>query len=1163
MQSYNPKDTEQKWQKYWEMHKTFAAKQGTNAPKFFGLIEFPYPSGAGLHVGHPRSYTAMDVITRKRRMQGYNVLFPIGWDAFGLPTENYAIKTGRPPEEVTQENIANFKRQLQSLGFGFDWDRTVDTTDPAYFKWTQWIFLQLFKQGLAYKKNQPINWCIDCKIGLANEEVIDGRCERCGGPVEKRNKEQWMLEITRYADSLLEGLDTVDYIPQAKAQQTNWIGKSTGAEVTFLVPKCTEILFATSNKSKVARLKKLIAHLQLPIVVHTPEDLGLAPITIEENGTLAENALQKAEAYAAQVSMPVLGLDTGFFINGSEINPITVKRNALHDSDPDTLTQEEISEKMIAYYQSIAHDHGGSVAASFVDNFAMVYPDGQVIHAEAVRPVTLTDHIEQPVDTYFPIRALYTSDATGKYPAQYDDVDEIKEMAPVLETLKQLIAYSLTVFTTRPDTLFGATYCVIAPEHALFEQFASVIANADEVANYIAQAKLKSDLERTELQKEKTGVLLDGIVAINPVNGAALPIWMADYVLTSYGTGAIMAVPAHDARDHAFAKKYHIEIQEVVKKLFGDRLETVEERRDSAKAVIMHEGKVLLIKNIKYEHGYGLPGGGIEADETTEQTITREIIEETGFTDFTIASSLGVVEQNSFFDTTQKFRQRVLAGYLVTLNSLNQQLQSDEDAQKLVLEWVSPKEAIQKLEKSAQKGATMSPYAEFVRRATDAEYCFSGEGIAYNSGFLDELPTDRAKELMIEWLETNGFGTQKINFKLRDWVFSRQRYWGEPIPLVFCVHCKEHGERMSMGESANPGWIPLETADLPLTLPKVERYEPTDTGESPLALMHDWVKTTCPRCGGPASRETDTMPNWAGSSWYFLRYMDPNNSEALAGTDALQYWGQVDWYNGGMEHTVLHLLYSRFWNQFLFDIGAIPHKEPYAKRTSHGMILAKGGEKMSKSKGNVVNPDEMVATYGADALRGYIMFMGPFDQAVEWDTNGLVGVRRFIDKFWQLREKIGDTTDASFQKLLHITIKKVGDDIESMSFNTSIAKLMELVNAGQKAASIAKADFEAMTKILSPFMPHVSEELWQYLGHSESIAHASWPTYDEALLVADTVMIAIQINGKVRHQVEVATDISEDEIKMLVLSEEKVQKWITSAPKKFIYVPGRLVSVVV
>ena len=795
---------EPKWQKRWEEAKVYAAQDGSTKPKFYGLIEFPYPSGQGLHVGHPRPFTAMDIVTRKKRMDGYNVLYPIGFDAFGLPTENYAIKNHVHPAAVTKQNIENFTRQLKMLGYGFDWDRVVDTTDPAYYKWTQWIFLQLFKKGLAYKATMPVNWCTSCKCVLANEEVVEGVCERCGSAVIRKEKSQWMLKITQYAQRLIDDLDDVDFIERVKIQQRNWIGRSTGAEVTF-------------------------------------------------------------------------------------------------------------------------------------------------------------------------------KSTTG------DDI---------------------VVFTTRPDTLFGATYMVLSPEHELVRGWleSGRLANAGEVAAYQKTAASKSDLERTELNKEKTGVKLDGVRGVNPVNGKEIPIFISDYVLSTYGTGAIMAVPAHDDRDWEFAKKFGLEIIEVV-------------------------------------------SGG----------------------------------------------------------------------------------------KDVQKAAFTAK---------------DETGILVNSDFLNGLTVKDAIPAVTKWLEEKGIGAAKVNYKLRDWVFSRQRYWGEPIPMVHCDKC---------------GWQPLPESELPLLLPEVESYEPTDDGESPLSKMTDWVKTACPCCGGPAKRETDTMPQWAGSSWYFLRYMDPHNGNALASKEALDYWSPVDWYNGGMEHTTLHLLYSRFWHKFLYDIGVVPTKEPYQKRTSHGMILGEGGEKMSKSRGNVVNPDDIVKAYGADTLRLYVMFIGDFEQAAVWSDQAVKGCKRFLDKVWNLAESCSDSLDytPANEAAVHKTIKKVADDIEAMKFNTAIAAMMTLVGEFQKN-SCSRGDMKTLVTLLSPFAPHVAEELWELLGGEGFVCRQPWPTYDESKTVADTVQMAVQVNGKVRANIIVPADADNEAVTAAAQADPKVRKFTDGmALVKTIVVPGRLVNLIV
>lgn len=798
---YDPKPIEQKWQQQWEKSGVFHASDDFSRPKYYALIEFPYPSGQGLHVGHPRSYTAMDIIARKRRMQGYNVLYPIGWDAFGLPSENYAIKNHVHPAVVTKQNIARFKSQLRSLGLSFDWPREINTTDPEYYKWTQWIFLQLFKHGLAYKKEMAVNWCTSCKCVLANEEVVNGVCERCGNEVVRKVKSQWMLKITAYAQRLIDDLDLVDYPERVKSQQKNWIGRSTGAEVDF--------------------------------------------------STTAGDAL--------------------------------------------------------------------------------------------------------------------------------------------------------TVYTTRPDTLFGATYMVLSPEHPYLEKWSGRIKNPDEVRAYQAEAAKKSDFERTEIAKEKTGVLLDGVRAVNPVNGKEIPIFISDYVLMSYGTGAIMAVPAHDTRDWEFAKKFGLPIVEVVK------------------------------------------GGDVQKE---------------AFTD-------------------------------------------------------------------------------------------CAAGVLVNSGFLNGLTVDEAKKKITEFLTEKGIGRSKVNYKLRDWVFSRQRYWGEPIPIVICPKC---------------GYVAVPESELPLRLPEVKSYEPTDTGESPLAHMTEWVGTTCPHCGGPAKRETDTMPQWAGSSWYFLRYTDPHNREAFAGKDALKYWTPVDWYNGGMEHTTLHLLYSRFWHKFLYDIGEVPTPEPYAKRTSHGMILGENGEKMSKSRGNVINPDDIVREYGADTLRLYEMFIGDFEKAAPWSTHGIKGCRRFIERFWNLQDILadGDGIRDEMQIPFNRTIKKVGEDVENLKFNTAIAALMSLINDVTATGGITREELKIFTILLNLFAPHVCEEVWerQKLG-AGLVCQQSWPSYDEARCAEETVEIAVQVNGKVRARLNVAADIAKDDALAAAEANEKIAAELSGKKLlKEIYVPGKLVNFV-
>ena len=801
MDRYNPNSIEKKWQKYWEENKTFKTSDDKSKEKFYALVEFPYPSGQGLHVGHPRPYTALDIVSRKRRMQGYNVLYPMGWDAFGLPTENFAIKNKIRPEIVTENNIKNFKRQMQSIGFSFDWDREINTTDPDYYKWTQWIFIQMFKKGLAYKKEMPINWCPSCKTGLANEEVINGHCERCGGEVIRKVKNQWMLKITEYADRLIDDLKDVDYLDRIKSQQINWIGRSYGAEIKFSL--------------------------------------------------------------------------------------------------------KEVDEK-------------------------------------------------------------------------------------------------ITVFTTRADTIFGATYMVISVDHPLIEKYSDQIKNIEEIRSYRQEVAKKSELERTDLSKEKTGYKIDGLTAINPLTNKDIPVYVSDYVLMTYGTGAIMAVPAHDDRDYEFAKKFNIEMIPVIE------------------------------------------GSDIE---------------------------------NSAFTETN-------------------------------------------------------------------------EGNLINSEFLNGLSVNEAKQKMYEYIEEKEIGHKKTNFKLRDWVFSRQRYWGEPIPLVYCEHC---------------GWVPLEEKDLPLVLPKVDNYEPTDNGESPLSNIDEFVHTKCPKCGRDAVRETDTMPQWAGSSWYYLRYTDPHNDEAIASKENLDYYVPVDWYNGGMEHTTLHLLYSRFWHKFLYDIGVVPTKEPYMKRTSHGMILGDNNEKMSKSRGNVVNPDDIVRDFGADTLRCYEMFIGDFEKSAPWSENGVKGCRKFLDKVWRTQELVDE--DSNFEKmetLTHQTIKKVSEDYENLKFNTAIAQLMTLLNEFNNLDKISKEQYKIFLILLNPVCPHITEEIWQRMGYEGYVHEASWPEYDESKTILDVIELPIQVNGKLRTTVEIGRDASEDEVFEKAIKDDVVAKYLEEGNVvKKIYVKGRIFNIIV
>ncbi len=927
MKNYDHKKIEKKWQGVWEKSKIYEAKTGTKGKTFYGLIEFPYPSGAGLHVGHIRSNTAMDIITRKRRMEGYNVLYPIGWDAFGLPTENYAIKMGIEPAKVTKTNTDIFRKQLKSVGFGFDWSREINTTDPKYFKWTQWIFLQMYKKGLAYKHRTTINWCPKDMIGLANEEVVGGMCDRCGGPVIKKEKEQWMLAITKYADRLDKDLDQVNYLEKIKIQQRNWIGKSEGSEIEF-----------------------------------------------------------------------------------------TVK----------------------------------------------------------------------------------------------DSPEKIK------------------IFTTRADTIFGATYVVLAPEHPLVNNFKLLITNWGDVEKYIKEVKDKPDIERTAEDKIKTGVELKGIKAINPANKEEISIWIADYVLATYGTGAVMAVPAHDERDFEFAKNFNLPIRRVVepKTVYKEGDSAVREglpfiRRDCVCAVVRNpkDNKYLCISWKDHEM-HGLVTGGIEEGEDVVLAAKREVLEETGYKNLKLIKATDIAINTFFYHRVKKVNRHARFQY-VMFDLIDEEQDIVDNAESSIhnVVWKTKEEL--KTYFSVAEG-------QFVVNFIDnSNFIHTDEGILHNSGGFTGLDSGEARVKI-----TKSIGGKIVTkYKLRDWVFSRQRYWGEPIPIIHCDKC---------------GYVPVPEKDLPVMLPKVKSYTPTDNGESPLAIISKWVNTKCPKCKGKAKRETDTMPNWAGSSWYFLRYADPKNNKEFASKKALKYWMKdgVDWYNGGMEHTTLHLLYSRFWHKFLYDLKLVPTSEPYMKRTSHGMILAEGGVKMSKSIGNTIDPKDIVISYGADTLRIYEMFIGPFDQSVAWSTESIIGSRRFLDKIWRLSSRIEkNSSPKELQNMLHKTIKKIGEDIEGMSFNTAISSMMIIVNEMEKATSVNEKDFKMFLQILAPFAPHITEEIWSSLGEKKSIHKSLWPKWDKRKIVDETITIGVQINGKVRAEITISKDMEEDDIKSLVLKDKKVLDW--------------------
>lgn len=1229
-------DMEAKWQKAWQEEEVYKAQPGQTlkegSDKFYGLIEFPYPSGDGLHVGHPRSYTAIDIVTRKQRMEGKNVLYPIGWDAFGLPTENYAIKNKVKPVDATAKNVGNFTRQIKSLGFGFDWSREINTTDPAYFKWTQWQFLQFFKYGMAYKASSTINWCPKDKIGLANEEAQGGVCERCGTEVEKREKEQWMIRITDYAQRLLTDLDKVDYLDKIKSQQVNWIGKSEGAEIVFRIPKFERVLVATNNKSKLARVKKLLGATLPGLEVLSPADLGLEEQEVKEGDDMRENARAKAAAYAQMTDLPILGMDTGLFIAGEKLNVATPKRNALGGRDEASMTQEEKAEAMDVFYRAIAQKHGGEVAGHWLDVTALRLPDGTEEMAENKRQIVLTTERKGEMDIYFPVRGLYRVAANNKYVIDQTEEESIHvELGPLTRALTELCSYELKVFTTRPDTIFGVTYVTLAPEHPLVSSIGhrvSGIENSEwkNVREYIEAVSKKSEEERMG-QGEKTGVRLPGVFAINPVNGERVPVWISDDVLVGYGTGAVMAVPAHDERDYAFAKTFGLPIRPVVQgpsvverspmeaagasagayghlgvdivhecwtgegqainsgflngaptwKAKEDAISWLEER-GSGKGVSTYRLRDWVFSRQRY-WGEPIPLVHCEACAKKKQKAL-------------IIHGLGSTSESNWYPALKQSLEK--AGFEVFAPNLPSPFAPVYE------EWMSVlKPYLDQLGESDvivghSLGGLMAVHAvaEMKRKIGHVHLVAPLIGPISDQQWMekqiDRPDRDFAQvrkiwERPIAWGEASALiGAAHVLFSEDDTRVPRPSHTAYPggwylksLGMQGHFSGADHPEIIrEVLTSKNTGWIPVPENQLPLKLPEVEAYEPTDTGESPLAKIRDWVETTCPKCGGPATRETDTMPNWAGSSWYFLRYCDPHNDTQLASPEALKYWMPVDLYNGGMEHTTLHLLYSRFWHKFLWDVGIVPEEcgsEPYRMRRSHNMILGEGGVKMSKSKGNVVNPDDVVAKYGADVFRLYEMFIGPYDQPAPWDTNGIEGMKRFLDKVWGL---FGDDATRNTQHatseletLYHQTVKKVSEGIENLQFNTSVSQLMILTNAFQDLGGVPVGMAEGYLKLLAPFAPHIAEEIWRtQLGKTSSIhaRGAVWPTYDPAKLQASTFELVIQVNGKVRHKMNVSSEISEEDIRTLVLPLEPVQRWTEGkTPTQFRYVKGRLVNIVI
>jgi leucyl-tRNA synthetase len=936
---YDHIEIEKKWQDKWEKEETFKLEEGSDKEKFYCLDMFPYPSGAGLHVGHPRGYVASDIFSHYKRMRGFNVLHPMGWDAFGLPAENYALKTGVNPRVSTDQNIENFKNQLKIMGLSYDWSKEIKTTDPSYFKWTQWIFLQLFKKGLAYESVMPINWCVSCKTGLANEEVIAGKCERCGAQVVKKDLRQWVLRITKYADRLIEDLDGLDWTSRIKDMQTNWIGRSEGADIDF-------------------------------------------------------------------------------------------------------------------------------------------------------------------------------------------EIKDLKE--------------KVKVFTTRPDTIFGATFLVLAPEHSLVQSVLSNLENAKEVEKYVEEARKKSDLERTDLAKDKTGVELKGIKAINPVNEEEIPVFVADYVLGFYGYGAIMSVPAHDERDFEFAKKFGLEIKEVIKPVYGDPHEGAE-HRNTISAIVHRkkDDKFLALKWNKF--GWISPViGGIEDGESAEEAAIREVLEETGYKTKAVKKLGGEIDSHFYADNKKIWRSRTDQPILLELVEEEPVEVGCEEKEKHEAVWIDSEEILDKITHEDNKIGFL--------HCLGKECAYVEKGILVNSGEFNGMNSEESKEKIGDWLEKKGLGKKAVNYKLRDWIFSRQRYWGEPIPLVHCDKC---------------GVVPVPEEELPLVLPETDNYTPSESGESPLANIPEWVNTKCPACGGSAKRETNTMPQWAGSCWYYLRFIDPDNDKNLIDPKKEKHFMPVDLYVGGAEHAVLHLLYARFWHKFLYDIGVVSTKEPFQKLSNQGLIMADDGTKMSKSKGNVVSPDDIVKEYGADTFRTFEMFLAPFADSAAWNPKSIVGVRKFLDKIWDLKLRVSDEADNSLDQITHQTIKKVTEDLEDFKFNTAISALMILVNEMKTKESIGKENYISVLKMIAPFAPHLSEEIYSEFK-DKNILKSEWPSFDEKLIIEDEAKIVIQINGKMRDSLTVKAGSSEDEVKELALALDNISKWVEGKDiKKVIYVQDKILNIVV
>lgn len=1121
---YDHKDIEKKWQEKWQKDNLYKTREENDKPKSYVLDMFPYPSGEGLHVGHPKGYIATDIYSRMKKMMGFNVLHPMGWDAFGLPAENFAIKNKVHPRVAVEKNINRFKEQLAKIGFNYDWEREINTTDPEYYKWTQWIFLKMFEKGLAHESYEPINWCPSCQTGLANEDVeVDGTCERCGSVVEKRPMRQWVLKITEYADRMLEDLRLLDWPEYIKESQRNWIGKSEGVEIDFR-------LVLKNIKPRFVILHGYTGHANtnfLPWFKKELEKLGHEVETPE-----LPNTDNPTEEEQVEYVLKNCKLDENTVVVGHSLGSVVACKALMK------LNKNISSLVLIASAIDPEFDKSDkSDSRPFWNNFTWNFDYEQIKKLTGGRIAVLSDTLESERAPYLKHLASKLDAALIETKAEEEHFCA-KEEPAILKAVTPLVK----VFTTRADTLFGATCIVLAPEHEWVGEVLARVENKSEVEKYINESKDKTEIERGDAKKEKTGVELKGIKAVNPATGEEIPVFVADYVLGNYGTGAVMAVPAHDERDFEFAKKYNLAVKEVVIPRMPDHTNPHREGKD----IIFRNAIIAVLKNPKTEKYLTLKWkkqpwttfvmGGIEGDEDPVDAAIREIKEETGYKNFKFVKSLGSAQSEFFAAHKDVNRIAHTRSLLFELIDESREEISDEEKDIHELEW-------QDLETIKKNNLTHSERDLIFGGIVGTRGAFVEEGIVFNSGEFTRLTTSEAREKIAE-----KFGKKVTKYKLKDWVFSRQRYWGEPIPVVHCV---------------KDGVVGVPEKDLPVKLPEVENYQPTGTGESPLAGIPEWINTTCPKCGGPAKRETNTMPQWAGSSWYYLRFMDPQNKSNLVDPKKEKYWAPVDVYVGG-DHAVRHLIYARFWHKFLFDIGVVSTAEPFARLEFLGFILAKDGKKMSKRWGNVINPDDIVETWGADTLRLYEMFMGPFENTIAWNDDNLIGVRRFIERVWRFAEKVRDEDVEEIENTLHQTIKKVSEDIESFKFNTSISQFMIFLNSAEKSGGIGKSQFETFLKLLAPFAPHLCEELWKSLGHEKSIHLELWPKYDEAKLVDSRVTIVVQVNGKVRAQFEAEAGITEAEAVSQAKELPEMKKWLSGVEvKKVIFVPKKLVNFVV